>query len=98
MNSVVNAKVCFTYVKRPGKIIDIRKPIGVLCATHFMTSLLKGQTSQRSYYCDDATGSEPPAKQPRPNHTAVMFLLGDCASQQATEDCNFDNYLNFPLT
>src|SRR6218665_532508 len=61
-------------------------------------TLLKGQTSQRSYYCDDATGSEPPAKQPRPNHAAVMFLLDDCASQQATEDCNFDNYLNFPLT
>jgi len=46
----------------------------------------------------DAIGSETPAKRFRPNHAAVMFLLGDCASQQAVEDSDFENYIKSSWT
>lgn len=42
----------------------------------------------------DAAKSEAPVtKRSRPNHAAVMFLLGDSASQQAFEDSDFENQI-----
>jgi hypothetical protein len=46
----------------------------------------------------DATSSEPPTKRSRPNHASVMFLLGDSASQQALNDCDFEHYIKSPWT
>lgn len=46
----------------------------------------------------DASDSELPAKRSRPNHAAVMFLLGDSASQQVVEDSDFETYIKSPWT